>query len=421
MRRQRPARWALALITLLVTASGGIAIASSDRASNAITQLWASGARVIRASDTPASGGGQVTSTEELISALKSARGGETILLAPGVYSGLKFKIAPTFVAPVTITSADPARPATITDFTLVGVEGLHFRKLVLQALDHPDKIANDGSFVAFKIARGNDVTFDTVSVRGSLDGNPSNDVSGIQIRNSRNIRVVNSEFQQLERALAVGQTKGVTVSNNRVHDIRSDGFNFAEVTDVELVGNVMWNFLPIAKDHPDAIQFWTSRTTTPSQDIKIASNVVHRGVGAYTQGIFLRDQLGTLPYERVTITDNLVIGTGYNGLRITGAVDLTIDDNELVTFAGDNNTFFLVKKADRFTARNNRATAISIDESTNVVQQGNKVTKPVKDKGRAALTQWISRHPDLVGGVQAMISATAASRPDAQRPATPT
>lgn len=411
MRGQRPAPWAFALVILLATASGGIAVARSDRASYAISQLWASGAQVIRVTDRSLGDQQQVMSTEDLISALKSARGGETILLAPGTYSDLKFKLAPRFATPVTITSADPARPAVITDFTLSGVEGVHFRNLVLRALDHPDKIANDGSFVAFKIARAKDVIFDTVSVQGSLDGDPSNDVSGIQVRNSQNIRIVNSEFQQLERAVAVGQTEGVTVSNNRVHDIRSDGFNFAEVTHVELVGNVLWNFLPAQKDHPDAIQFWTSRTVTPSREIRITGNVVHRGIGAYTQGIFLRDQLGTLPYEQVTITENLIVGTGYNGLRITGAVDLTVADNELVTFAGDNNTFFLVKKADRFIARNNRATAISIDESTNVVQQGNKVTKPVKDKGRAAMSKWAARHPDLAREVEVLVSVAGATQ----------
>lgn len=338
-----------------------------------------------------------VNSTSSLISALKAAVGGDTIALAPGVYSGLMTKIPFVYQSTVTITSADPSNLAVITDFTLSGAKNLTFSKVELATLDHPDKIANDGSFWAFKIVKSSDIHFDQVKVHGSLDGNAANDVQGLLIRDSKNVSVTNSEFQQLERGLAIGTTDNVKVSGNNTFDLRSDGFNFSAVGHISVTNNTFRNFTPTATDHPDAIQFWTRGTTTPSHDILISGNLIMRGEGAGTQGIFLRDQIGTLPYERLTISDNLIVGTGYSGIRIIGAKDLTLSRNELVSFKGENKTFFLIQGADGVVATGNKAAQISFDKSTNVTQAGNVVTDPVSDNGMAALRVWLQANPSSV------------------------
>ncbi|WP_293904492.1 right-handed parallel beta-helix repeat-containing protein, partial [Phenylobacterium sp.] len=281
-----------------------------------------------------------MSSTASLTSALKAAVAGDTIKLAGGTYNGLNVGNL-SYGTGITITSADASKPAIITDFSLANMHGVTFSNVQMATVDHPDVIAADTGYFAFKVSKGSsDISFDHVNFHGSVDGNAANDVMGLQIRDSSNISVTNSEFHDLARAMAVGQTDNIKIAGNNVHDLRSDGFDFAEVGHISITGNTFRNFTPTAGDHPDAIQFWTSGTTTASHDINISGNVIARGTGEYTQGIFLRDQVGTLHYEKVTISDNLIVGTGYSGIRVQGANGITISKNELVSFDGDNKTY---------------------------------------------------------------------------------
>ncbi|MEW5685522.1 MAG: right-handed parallel beta-helix repeat-containing protein [Pseudomonadota bacterium] len=343
-----------------------------------------------------------VDSSAGLLAALKSAQGGETILLAPGVYTDLKWKISPKFDVAVTITSADPSNMAVINDFRISGGGGLHFSQLEFSTLDNSALVANDGSYWAYKFYNSNDISFDRVKVHGSLDGNAGNDVSGISLAGTSNISITNSEFQQLERAIAFGGgSSNIKIVGNSFHDLRSDGMNFVEVRNVEIRNNILRDFVPKEGDHPDAIQFWTTHAKTPSTDILIASNVILKGAGDHVQGIFLRDQQGTLPYERVTITDNLLVGTGYNGIRITGVKDLTVTNNDLVTFDGGLKTFMLVRSADGAVATGNSAAYVAFEQSANVENRGNKSASPVKDEGEASIRKWLIAHPAEAAGLK--------------------
>src|SRR3546814_17629153 len=85
----------------------------------------------------------------------------------------------------------------------------------------------------------------------------------------------------------------------------RSGGTN-----DVVISNNYFTDFHPVGADHPDAIQLWTTNTTESARNISITGNVFERGDGDIIQGIFLRDQSGgKLPYQDVTISDNIVLG----------------------------------------------------------------------------------------------------------------
>jgi pectate lyase len=377
--------WALALCALLTSAALGASLAGGGHILAATSRvLNQDPIRLIQVGDRKVSRT-TVDNTRDLIGAIESSRPGDTIFMAPGVYDGFKLgKLA--FDGTVTVTSADPNKPAVFTDFRLNGVQGLTFTNLEFHA--------TQGSF-SFEVKNGENVHFDRVHFHGSLDGDSSNDPSGLGFSGSKNISVTNSEFQQLARGLAISSSEGITVSGNKFHDLRLDGMNFAQVGDVRILNNAFRNFRPDADDHPDAIQFWTSGTTTPSHDIVISGNVIMRGEGAYIQGIFLRDQLGTLPYERVTISDNLIVGTGYNGIRVNGVKNLILSNNELVTFAGDNNTFLLIKKGAGIEATGNRATIISFEDSTDVVQRGNQISGAVHDMGEGAIRNWLQANPE--------------------------
>src|SRR3546814_3504194 len=78
-----------------------------------------------------------------------------------------------------------------------------------------------------------------------------------------------------------------------------------------------------------DLIQLCTTNTTESASNISISGNVFERGDGDIIQGIFLRDQSGgKLPYQDVTISDNIVLGGMYNGISVGNANGLVMTDN---------------------------------------------------------------------------------------------
>jgi hypothetical protein len=327
---------------------------------------------------------------------LAQAKGGDTLLLEPGTYAGWAPK-GLTFSPAVTITSADPAHPATLTKFEAHNLKGV--------TLSNLEMLVEAPGLYEFQFFDCSDLHFDHVDVHGSLNGDPHDDAEGLQIAGATDVSVTNSEFHELKRAVAISTSTGVEVSNNRAHDLQVTGFMFAADSQVKITGNAIWNITPVAGDHPDAIQFLTAGTKTPSTQIEISKNVIYRGSGSATQGIFLRDQVGTLPYEGVSITENLIVGTGYSGILVMGAKTLSVAANELVSNPGStNNTWILVQAAQGVTLSHNRAQKISVDTSTNITQTANKLTEPVTDGGVGALRAWTASHPDMARKMASLV-----------------
>jgi nitrous oxidase accessory protein NosD len=334
---------------------------------------------------------------QSLVAMLARANGGDTVSLAPGTYGGLAPK-GLAFSPAITLTSEDPAHPATLTNFDIHNCKGLIFRSVEL--------LANPPGYFVFQVFNSSDIHFDRVEVHGAVDGDPQANAEGIRVADSQDFSVTNSEFHDLKRAMAMGTTGGVTVTNNRAHDLGVTGFMFGGGTShATITDNAVWNIRPKAGDHPDAIQFLTAGATATASDILVARNVVYRGSGEATQGIFLRDQVGSLPFERVTIRENLVVGTGYNGILVMGAKDIAIVGNILISNPGStNNTWLRVETADGVTARRNRAQLISFDKSSRIVQAGNVETGTVSDGGVAALRTWANAHPDMASTIARML-----------------
>jgi hypothetical protein len=196
------------------------------------------------------------------------------------------------------------------------------------------------------------------VHVHGSLDGNPLNDGSGMQVSASKQISITNSEFQEGFRGLAILQTKDVRVIGNRFHTLRSDGVDLAQVNDVLIDSNHFTDFYKQPGDHPDGIQFWTSNTTAPSTDIIVQNNqIVQRG-GAPMQGIFFRDELGTFPFERVRIINNLVYQAIMpNGITVMGGRDIIVTGNSTLSPPGDKVSVWIrLENVERATMTSNVA-----------------------------------------------------------------
>ena len=330
-----------------------------------------------------------VSSTAALGTALKAAKAGDTIFLSEGSYtlsaSNLKF------AGEVIVASADPGRPAVITNLSITGSSGLTLRDLDLSA-------SPTGMESPFQIKTSENIRLERLDVHGTVNNDPSDDVSGMLIRGSRNVTVVDSEFHDLADALTHVDSFGVTIARNTFHHLQYDGVRGGGTSNITISGNLFRDFFPKATDHPDAIQFWTTNTTASASNIVITNNAFIRGEGGAAQGIFMRDQVGNLPYENVIVTGNVIAGAAYHGISVTAARNVTIDNNIVQGFTGMK-SWILLSKSQGATVTNNDANEVIIQTSTSVTQAGNQVIALATDNGTWAFGQWQPPANDGVGG----------------------
>lgn len=344
-----------------------------------------------------------VSNSAGLLSALSSAKAGDVISLAPGTYSGINLRNVD-FVGSVTITSLDPANPAKLTDLMVRDSSGLKFTNLEF-----------DGSTNAvssmFQVLGSQNIDFTNIHVHGSLDKNPENDVSHFMIRNSSNVTVVDSRFEQSQHALSFLDSDHLTFSNNSFHDLRTDAIRGGGASYVTITGNSFTDFFPAVGDHPDAIQFWTTNTTVAAHDIVISGNLITRGAGAPVQGIFLRDQVATLPYQNVTINDNMLVGTLWNGIDVQGGRNIAIGNNVVVSLP-DQKTWIRLDDVVGAVLTNNSTAHFELNRNTDLVEVGSVKLLPSSDLGLSLINKWFETHSAVeqlyLGNVVTTLAPTA-------------
>lgn len=326
-----------------------------------------------------------VSNVAQLNSALKAAQAGDTIQLAAGTYTGVS-AVGLDFASDVTVTSADANRPATITSVNVNGSSGIAFRDLEFRV----DYAAGDNPI---QIVGSDHITLANSSIHGSLDGNPGNDRAAMLVKDSQYVTVSDSVFQDLYIGLGHLNSDHLTIEGNRFTDIRMDGLRGGGSSWVTVTGNTFSDFHPKSGDHPDAIQFWTANTTTAAHDIVISDNILMRGdgTGLVPQGIFFGNE-ASLPYERVTIEGNLVVGLTYNSIAVYGGTDVTIRDNAVVGFT-DIKARIRLDGVHGATVSDNEATYLVVTTSTDIAQTGNKVIPSATDEGAAYIAKWMALH----------------------------
>jgi hypothetical protein len=280
-----------------------------------------------------------VSSAIELKAALGTLVNGGVVLLRPGDYGDLDIRdFNPASV--VTLSSTDIGDAAHLDTINVLRSSNIRFSNLDVGRPLNPGEPDYKNYIYAESATRLN---FNNLFVHGSLDGDPGNDGQGLIVRNSSFINVVNSHFEDLHRAVAVSMTSNIVIHGNKITMISEDGIGFAQVKNVEVSNNAISNFQAI-KNHPDAIQFGTTGTTESSQSIIIRDNVVMQGAGQPIQGLFMRDEIGTLPFKNVTVSNNLFYTDQYNGIVLQHAELVNIIGNSTLSIPDDgiNNRIWL-------------------------------------------------------------------------------
>lgn len=327
-----------------------------------------------------------VATTAALLTAISTAQAGDSIRLAAGDYSGVSLSNLH-FAKDVTILSQDPAHAAVITGLTVKACSGLTFSGLDLV-------VTGPTSAYAVTVTASEDIHFDHVYVHGTLDDNAATDGGGIIVRDSSDVSIANSTFEQLYWGIGHLNDTHLDVRGNTFHDLRMDGIRGGGSSWVTITDNHFSDFHPVAGDHGDAIQFWTTNTTTSAHDILVEDNVFQRGDGEVAQGVFLRDELDSLPYLNVTIRGNLIIGGMYNGIMVDGARGLLIENNIVQGFP-DMKSWIRVEAADGVTLNNNIANTYIITSTvTHLTNTGSQTTPLATDRGLALTAMWNELHP---------------------------
>ncbi len=328
----------------------------------------------------------QVNSSEALLTALKSAKEGDVIKLAPGTYDHLVIRSAD--FPNVTITSADPNNRAVFSDLMVKYASGLNFTGI--------DFVAGESSANnVFQVFGSQNITFDHITVSGPDNLGSGNEKSAFMIRSSTDVTVSNSEFYNLWHGISMLDNNDVTIVGNNFHDIRTDGVRGGGNSDITISSNIFTDFRPNTGDHPDAIQLWSTNATEPGRNITIVDNLVVRGDGSPIQGIFIRDTFDQMPFENVTITGNLVMGGMYQGIALKGVNGAVVTGNQVVAY-DDQLSWILADSASNVNLADNIASKFLIN-GVSLTPNGNKLAAPTSVDEVTALPQWLAEHSAFV------------------------
>lgn len=340
-----------------------------------------------------------VKDTAGLLGALKTVKNGDTVYLQGGTYSSVNLK-GIQLAGNVTITSLDAGKPAVLTDLSIKDSKGLTLRGLELAA--NPAK-----TDMPFQVWNSSSIVMDKLYVHGTLNGSAADDVRGLLVRNSSNVTVANSRFEQLADAVSHIDSNGVTFTGNRFENLRDNGIVGGGTSNLKISGNVFSDFDHSGSVHPDAIQVWTTNTKASVSNIDISGNVIDRGAGSVVQGIWMRDEVGNLPFKNVTISNNTIVGAAYNGIGVMGVAGLKLSGNTVVG-RDDQASWISIQNATGAVVSDNVASKISY-VNAQASKAANMLMGAASDTVAHDLSNWLAGNvgaTDLAGKLDAQIVA---------------
>jgi VCBS repeat-containing protein/parallel beta-helix repeat protein len=268
-----------------------------------------------------------VSSASELMAAMKNAIGGDTIELLSGDYGSIRLQ-GFEFDAAVTIISADPGNMAHLENLSIVDSSNITVKNMAIHSEDGPS--GDWGEYLGYVSRSSNIVIQDNVFGNDSPTAHSDNFI-GMTVKNSDGVDVVGNEFSNLGNGVGFAYSQNLNVSDNYVHNIRSDGFNFTSVQHVEVIGNILKDFYPASGDHSDGMQFTGYAHVAANTDIVIKDNMILQGAGERGQGLFMKTDEES-PFANVVIENNIIYQSAYHGISVYYAEGLEINSNTVIS-----------------------------------------------------------------------------------------
>ncbi|WP_281927495.1 LamG-like jellyroll fold domain-containing protein [Roseibium album] len=245
------------------------------------------------------------------------------------------------------IQSLDADNPATFEKIKLNNVsnvtfDGIHLDYEIPDQSDPNDPYRKD---TGITIVNSSEVSVINSVISGDRIDNPDSAQNGnptalaVMIRNSSKVTLDNNEIYDWRSGISANDSEGITLNNLEIYDIRQDFSSFSQVKDVEITNNYFHDpiYNPASADeHKDMIQFFTTNTTEPTEDVLISGNVFDSGEGVFAQSIFMRNELvdkglagQEMYYKNITIENNVIYNTSAIGVGETDG--LVIKNNTIL------------------------------------------------------------------------------------------
>ena len=273
-----------------------------------------------------------VSTAAQLTAAARAARGGDTILLAPGNFGDVRLdNLRPT--GTITIKSADAANDAVMRTLTM-----MNSHNIIIEDIDISRPLAAGASqnSYAVNVGRAHNITFVGIDVSGSMNNDARDDGLGMSLNGSR-LSIIDSTFTQLRTALAVAGSDFMFVGNT-VTQVR-EGLSIRSMTRGLFSNNLMtdWQADYAKGEHPDMFQVHNGGTAVASSDLIFRNNIMLPGENGGVGGIFMRSATGkTDRHSNILIENNYYEGNFRHGISVSDTDDVTIRNN---TVRGGTNT----------------------------------------------------------------------------------
>jgi hypothetical protein len=329
-----------------------------------------------------------VSSLKQLEARLENARGPITIGLAPGHYEALRLRDL-RVPADTIITSQSNEKRAVLAGLVLDDVTGLTVTNLDIRPGDTgPVR----GSRYALLVLNSKAVRIEKVSVVGKDGPADRRYVAGVMLRQSQDVHFLRSYIAGFRHGIAMLEVSDTVIELNELERLQTDAIRGGGVDRLRIAFNVMTDFSPAEKDHPDGIQLWSTNQPKPGRDIEIVGNLVARGKGGATQGIFIRDTHRQMPFEGIRIRGNLILGSRYNGITVAGAKDVLVEDNRVVA-ESDRKSWIRLTRIEGYASRGNEAMQfIYKDVEGEDFAPQNRVIEPREEAAPELIGAWLEK-----------------------------
>lgn len=326
-----------------------------------------------------------VNTDAELHAALLKVTGGETIQLNPGTYGLISINEtqykklavgqvnwpvrAAKLTSTVTITSADPSRPAVIGGIKLDDTPYWRFEGL---------KIRPTGAITAVEIFRAsnnvvtkNDIAFTEDSSSWSASDWNAKAGPGVTARLGNGLEISYNKIKNVDVGIQILHgTTNYKVIGNVIDTFDNDGLR-GHGNNGLFEDNIVMNPLQVDGNHSDFFQSWLDFSNG-----KIVENVTVRHntflnyqkhpLSADTQGIGMFDG----PYKNWTIENNLIITNHWHGISVFGAHDTKVRNNVVIDIeSGTPGPAWILVRDDK--ANNPSVNAVVEENISNSVTTG--------------------------------------------------
>lgn len=237
-------------------------------------------------------------------------------------------------------------------------------------------------------------ITLDRLNIHGPQDNKAAAyRITALMVRNSKQVTLTNNRFHNLRNGMGMLDLDGIRIRDNEFSDIRSDGLHGGDISNAEISGNVFTDFHPDPADHPDAMQLWSTPKGVVLENISIHDNMVVRGTGSPMQGVFIRDVKNQKVFRNIQIRDNLVMGGLYNGIAVCCVDGGAIEGNRVINYPDRTQSWIRVNGSNSLSIRNNSASKFLVVGSA-VEQSGNKTEQHGKIDEPALFDEWLKAKP---------------------------